>query len=167
MPRLVTTGCLAVLIALPVAGPATEMQLTMEDAIEVMRAATAVLAVERGLEEGMRHCRERHAELARPGRASLDAWTRRNEPALVRSRQLSEQVMQAVAERSGEAQASRLRARLYEDTHHQARELAATLQARPDASQDYLCNRFIEAIEQGQWDIAASQPQAYRILMAR
>lgn len=159
-----SASVLAAALSLPHALGAGNLEFTMEEAIEVIRAAGAVMATESGLEHAARHCSEHYPDLARPSRDALDAWAVRNELALTRSRQLSDIVLRAVAERSGPELAGRMRARLHEDTVHQARELVATVETRPAEEQHYLCMRMLESIDAGQWDIAASHPDAYQIL---
>ena len=152
------------MLMLPAALAANNLEFNMEEAIEVMRAAGTVLGTESGLEHAARHCSEHHPELARPGRQALDAWAVRNELILQRSRQLSDMVLRAVAERSGNDFAAQMRQRLHEDADQQARELAATV--APGSAEDrvYRCRRLLESIGQGEWDFSIEHPAVYQVL---
>ena len=165
MPIRPGASLLAAVVLRPAAVAATDLEFSMEDAIEVMRAAGAVMATEAGLEHAARHCAEHYPDLARTGRQRLDDWARRNEPTLVRSRQLSDMVLAAVTQRSGVELAARMRARLHEDTAHQARELVATVETRLAEDQHYLCERLLDAIEHGLWDFPYSHPEVHQTLL--
>lgn len=158
-------GLLTAALSLPHALAASDLEFSMEEAIEVMRAAGTVMATESGLVHAARYCGERHPDLARPSQQAVDAWTRRNETMLQRSRQLSDMVLQAVAERSGDELANHMRHRLHEDAVLQARELAATVETGSVDDQRYLCTRMLESIEQGQWDFRMDDPAVYPVLV--
>ena len=158
------TGFLAAVLTLPPAFAASNLEFSMEEAIEVMRAAGTVLGTESGLERAARDCGEHHLDLARPGRQALDAWATRNELMLQRSRQLSDLVLQALAERSGNDFAAHMRQRLHEDADQQARELAATVDAESPEDRHYLCTRLFESISRGEWDFGVENPGIYEVL---
>lgn len=158
------TGLLAAALSLPTALAANNLEFSMEEAIEVMRAAGTVLGTESGLEHAARRCSEHHPDLARPGREVLDAWAVRNELMLQRSRQLSDMVLRALAERSGNEFAAHMRQRLHEDADQHARELAATVDADSAEDRYYLCTRMFEGIGQGEWDFNVENPAVYQVL---
>ena len=164
MRKSIATAAFAVILGLPGLATADGLEFTIEEAIDVMRAAGTVMATESGLEHTTRHCAQQHPELAGASRRSLNAWTQRNQNALHRSHQLSDLVLRAVAERSGEALAVRMQGRMQEDTRHQARELVATLKTRPAEEQEYLCERMLQAMDQGRWDFSSSHPRVYQTL---
>ena len=140
-------------------------EFTMEQTIDVMRAAGYVFATESGIDQTARFCAEHYNELQEAAEFSIQAWHARNETVRARSALLSDEVLASVATRSGDAFAIRMRERMEEEARYQARDILSVIEMRPEEERRYICERLLESINEGQWDVSQGNPEAYEILM--
>jgi len=138
-------------------GTLSAQDLTAQQAGQYMAAAGEVLSAQRTMEGIGRVCGEGAAQLS-------SVWNGRNKAAIAKARQLRGAVLRDVEKSKGAPTAKALEEKQNQMLTDKVNSAVREIEALPPEKKKHICGRYVETVNQGQWDISRNT-SLYSFLM--